>query len=204
VRDLGTGSTILVSRQGASDGGGKGSSGSLAAIISQDGNDVAFLRGAQNLVPSLAPWPTPTPTFELIVRDLTAQKTTMASTSSDGTAAGDGSVGTFFGIDADGGEVAYEVTNFPTPSNVAPELSGEVPAVVVRRVSTHQNLAALQPEQPGRLGLRHHPEERAGGPGPGDAYERLRQPQPQGKVTVTVKNRAGNTTVKKLSTRLKG
>ncbi len=144
VRDLSASTTTLVSRQSASDGGAKGSLGSLDAIISQDGNHVAFLSAAQNLVPSLAPWPSG-PTFELIERDLAAQTTTMVSTSADGASAGDGGVGTFFALDRDGGVAAYEVSNFPTPSNIAPELSGEIPAVIARRVSTHQNLAVLQP-----------------------------------------------------------
>lgn len=145
VRDVSAGTTMLVSRQSASDGGAKGATGSLAPIISQDGNHVAFLSTAQNLVPSLAPWPAG-PTFELFVRDIAAQTTTMASTSADGISAGDGGVGTFFAVDGNGDEVAYEVSNFPTPSNIAPQLSGDSPAVIARRVSTHQNLAVIQPD----------------------------------------------------------
>ncbi|MEA2427019.1 MAG: hypothetical protein QOF37_647 [Thermoleophilaceae bacterium] len=143
VRDLTAGTTTLASVQSAADGGAKGSPGSLEATISEDGRRVAFLSGAQNLVPALAPWPTGA-SLELFVRDLADRTTTMASAAASGTTAGNSSVGGF-SLDATGGTVAFAASGGPSPSNLAAGLDADLSGVLVRNVGTSANQIVLQP-----------------------------------------------------------
>jgi Tol biopolymer transport system component len=104
MRDMQTGSTILVSRQSASDGGGAPNDGSEGPSISADGRYVAFISAANNLSTA------DNDAYEnIFVRDTQTDSTTLVSRQSDadGGAGADNGNSSYPAISADGHHVAF-------------------------------------------------------------------------------------------------
>ncbi len=134
VRDLGAATTTLASVQSDAAGGAKGTVGSSKAVLSADGRHVVFTSAAQNLDPSLAPWPG-SATFQIFSRDLDARTTTLVSRSASGTAAGDASVFNA-ATDAGGDVVAFDGTPNGLTTTLTPDVNGGEAFIIVRRLST--------------------------------------------------------------------
>ena len=134
VRDLAAATTTLISVQSAAAGGAKGVLGSSKAVISGDGRRVAFDSSAQNLEPALAPWPV-SASFEIFLRDVDAQTTTMVSRSASGTVAGDASAFNA-AIDASGDVVAFAGNAVGLTTNVTPDVTDGGNFIVVRRMAS--------------------------------------------------------------------
>jgi Tol biopolymer transport system component len=102
VRDLQTGSTVLVSVNNAGTSSGNGRS--TGAVISSDGRFVAFSSSANDLVPNDT-----NGTFDVFVRDLQLGTTTLVSLNDTGTASANGSsqISTSQAISDDGRFVVF-------------------------------------------------------------------------------------------------
>ncbi len=147
VRDLAASTTTLASRQSDAAGGAKGSLGSSEAGISQDGRFVMFKSPAENLVPAFAPWP-PGSDSQVFIRDLTARTTTIASQAANGTVVGNSNINTV-ALDAGGDRIAMAVYGGPGSSNMAPGVSSDRYAVIVRDLPSLANVAVIQPAELG-------------------------------------------------------
>lgn len=101
VRDLVAGTTTLVSI--STDGRNGGDRGSFRPALSADGSIVAFHSFATNLVPN----DTNGPDFDIYVRDVTAQKTTLVTVNAAGTGTGNRDTLGAPEISADGRFVAF-------------------------------------------------------------------------------------------------
>ena len=112
VRDLATESTTLASRASGADGA-PGNAASFAPSISDDGRFVAFMSSASNLAADDTETPAgPTvgfdPGFDVFVRDLQTQTTTLVSRASGATGADGNGPSAAPAISADGRFVAFQ------------------------------------------------------------------------------------------------
>lgn len=142
VRDVGSGTTTLVSVNSAGTGAGNG--GGCQSVISADGTKVVFSSGATDLVTS------PAVSFNQIYqRDLTAGVTSLVSINSAGTASGDNLSG-FVTISGDGTTVAFNSnaddlvgfgvdTNFVGDVFLRPVIS--IPDISINDVSVNEGNA---------------------------------------------------------------
>lgn len=126
-RDLGTGTTVLVSRASASAGGADGTNFSELPSISGDGRLVSFESIANNLDPA-----DPDTTRDVYVRDVDAATTTLVSRATGAAGAKANGASLRSALSADGRYVAFD----SQASNLDP-LDGTTPAdVYVRDLQT--------------------------------------------------------------------
>ena len=145
VKDLVTGDITLAS---TSDGGVKSNGNSLRASLSADGTRVTFLSVATNLDPADTD-----SLLDVYVKDLVTGDITLASTSSGGVKANDGSSSS--SLSADGTLVAF--VSFAT--NLDPADADGIPDVYVKELGTPASSADLavvkrDGRDPVRLGAR--------------------------------------------------